>query len=85
MRRILIGLFEVVILVMGFCWLGPISSAYATPIVFTATGNPSVTGFVTIDDATFNGSPSQSVPNTQITDLSLSVFGFSFSFADVVP
>lgn len=60
-----------------------IAPAHATPVTFTATGNADVVGYVQFDDATFNGSSFQHVSNTQVTDLSLVVFGVSFGLADV--
>jgi hypothetical protein len=58
--------------------------ASAAPIRFVATGNANVSGYVEFDDADFDGSPFQFLSNSEILDLSLQVFGETFTLADVV-
>lgn len=58
--------------------------AQAAPITFTATGNANVVGYVTFDDADFDGTIFQFLANTEVVDLSLVAFGASFDLADVV-
>ena len=59
-------------------------AANANLITFTATGVEGVSGYVQFDDAAFDGTSLQLLSNSWITDLSLSVFGQIFTFADVV-
>jgi hypothetical protein len=58
--------------------------AAAAPIRFVATGNANVSGYVEFDDADFDGTNFQFLFNSEILDLSLEVFGESFTLADVV-
>jgi hypothetical protein len=58
--------------------------AQAATITFYATGHPEVDGFVSFDDAAFDGSDFQFVPNTAIVDLFVTAFGAVFGFEDVV-
>ena len=62
--------------------LGPMA-ANAGLVTFTATGNPDISGYVQFDDSFFDGSTFQYLSNAAITDLSLTVFGAVFTFADV--
>lgn len=57
--------------------------ADAAIITFGADNVPGVFGTVSIDDSLFDGSSSQWVSNTNITGLSMTVFGEVFTFADV--
>ena len=57
---------------------------WAALVNFNATGDPDVSGYVQFNDSFFNGASDQFVENTAITDLSLTVFGVTFSLADVV-
>ena len=57
--------------------------AHATLINFNATGVTGVSGYVQFDDVVFDGTSSQELPNTTITDLMLTVFGESYTVADV--
>ena len=59
-------------------------NANAALVKFTATGSPDVSGYVVFDDSSFTGSTADFVSNTAITDLSLTVLGYNFSFADVI-
>jgi hypothetical protein len=56
------------------------SNAQAALVRFTAVGSSEVSGFVEFDDSFFT---SPSVSNAAITDLSLTVQGFSFDSDDV--
>lgn len=56
----------------------------AAPVTFTATGDANVSGFVTFDDSAFDGTTFQFVSNSNITALSLTVFGTVFDLGDVV-
>jgi len=67
---------------MASWFAGP--SAKAALVDFNATGLASVTGFVQFDDTSFDGTASQFLSNSAITDLSLTVFGVSFDLGDVV-
>jgi hypothetical protein len=58
--------------------------AQAAPITFVATDDPGVSGFVTFDDAVFDGSAFQFVSNTAVLDLALTAFGAIFTTSDVV-
>jgi len=58
--------------------------AQAAPITFTATGNANVVGYVTFDDADFDGTDFQLLLNTDVVDLSIVAFGASFTLTDVV-
>ncbi|MBI3367355.1 MAG: PEP-CTERM sorting domain-containing protein [Burkholderiales bacterium] len=60
-----------------------VASALATPVRFNATGVAGVSGYVDIDNGTFDGTTFQFVSNTHITALSMSVFGQLFSLANV--
>jgi len=71
-------------LMLGFLLCLGTTGARAALITFNATGDPDVSGFVQFDDSLFNGGTFQFVLNTAVTDLSLTAFGASFSFADVV-
>jgi hypothetical protein len=64
--------------------LGFAPIAHAAPVTFTATGNANVIGSVTFDDSTFNGTTFQQIFNSEITALSLTVFGTVFDLGDVV-
>lgn len=57
----------------------------AAPITFVATGNANVSGSLTFDSSAFDGSSDQGISNTNITALSLTVFGQVFTLSDVVP
>ena len=59
-------------------------AANADPINFNATGVAGVSGYVQFDDADFDGTASQFLSNSLITDLALTVFGQVFTLADVV-
>ncbi|MEN6587585.1 MAG: PEP-CTERM sorting domain-containing protein [Sulfuricella sp.] len=60
-----------------------VGQAQASLFTFTATGDPNVSGFVQFDDLGFDGSNFQLVPNSFITALALSVFGQTYTLADV--
>lgn len=60
-----------------------INHAQASLITFNATGVAGISGYVQFDDLAFDGSSSQTLPNTFITDLALDVFGELYTFADV--
>lgn len=64
--------------------LGFSAVPFAAPINFFATGLADVSGFVQFDDSDFDGSSSQLVSNSLITDLNLMIFGEAFTLADVV-
>lgn len=59
-------------------------AANADLINFNATGVAGVSGYVQFDDADFDGTTSQFLSNSLITDLDLTVFGQVFTLADVV-
>lgn len=59
------------------------ASAQAAPITFVATGHADVSGYFTIDDTALTGSSEEFYLNTIITDLNLTAFGETFTFADV--
>lgn len=56
----------------------------AAPLTFTATGVPGITGSVTFDGSQFDGSSFQFLSNSAVLDLTLDVFGSTFTFVDVV-
>lgn len=60
-----------------------VGQAQASLITFNATGVAGVSGFVQFDDLSFDGSTNQFLPNSLITDLMLSVFGQTYTLADV--
>jgi hypothetical protein len=60
------------------------STVHASIIQFNAVGSADVTGYVLFDDSAFPGGSFDFVSNSAITGLSLTVFGFTFSFGDVV-
>jgi len=60
------------------------SLSWGSLVNFHATGNPDVSGYVQFDDSSFDGSTSQFLLNSSITDLSLTAFGSVFTLADVV-
>ncbi len=77
MRRTIIWKFA------AFCLLlGPMA-ANADLITFTATGVEGISGYVQFDDTDFNGTASQWVSNSFITDFYMSVFGETFVFGDI--
>lgn len=57
--------------------------AQGAAIAFHAKGVQGVSGFISILDDTFDGTNWQPVSNSQIVDLSLTVFGQVFSLSDV--
>jgi hypothetical protein len=59
------------------------SQVQASLITYNATGVTGISGYVQFDDISFDGSTFQAVPNTFITDLMLSVFGETYTLADV--
>lgn len=71
--------------VLGACAIAiGMSGAQAAPVVFNATGVVGVSGYVEFDDSLFDGTGSQFLTNTAITDLMLTVFGQSYGLGDVV-
>jgi hypothetical protein len=71
-------------LVLAICGLLlSVGQAQATLINFNATGVAGVSGYVQIDDSSFDGSASQFLSNTAITDLMLTVFGEIYTLANV--
>jgi hypothetical protein len=58
------------------------TGASANLVTFYATGSPDVSGYVQFDDSAFLGGTFDFISNTAITDLSLTVLGYSFVFAD---
>jgi hypothetical protein len=60
-----------------------VGQAQASLITFNATGVAGVSGYVQFDDTSFDGTSSQFLSNTTITDLMLSVFGQTYTLADV--
>jgi hypothetical protein len=58
--------------------------ADAALLSFNATGFPGISGFVEFDDSGFDGTSFQFYSNSNITNLSMTVFGETFSFGDVV-
>jgi len=64
--------------------LTAIQTAQAGSVTFFATGHPSVSGFVTFDDANFLGGTFDTIPNTDVIALDLTAFGFTFDLGDVV-
>ena len=57
--------------------------ARSTVVTFNATGVPGVSGFLQFDSSSFTGT-FDAVLNSQIVDLSLTVFGEVFDLGDVV-
>ena len=70
--------------VMGVALLLSSVTARAIPINFNASGLAGVFGYVEFDDTNFAGGPFDAISNSDIVDLSLSVFGNVFTLADVV-
>ncbi|MGA7181610.1 MAG: PEP-CTERM sorting domain-containing protein [Thiobacillaceae bacterium] len=71
------------LILTAFGLLLALGEAQASLINFDATGVAGISGYVQFDDSTFNGSTFQQVSNTNITDLTLNVFGQIYSLADV--
>ena len=69
---------------MGIALLFTSFTARAIPVNFNATGLADVVGYVEFDDTNFLGGTFDMVSNSDIIDLSLSVFGNVFTLADVV-
>ena len=69
---------------MGAALLLSSVTAHAIPITFNASGLAGVSGYVEFDDTNFLGGTNDSILNTDILDLSLTVFGNVFTLADVV-
>lgn len=57
--------------------------AQASLINFEATGVAGISGYVQFDDSIFDGSTFQLLSNTDITDLTLNVFGETYTLANI--
>ena len=74
--NVLLGLLTLIALLPGFAFAGLIN--------FNASGVAGVSGYVQFDDADFDGTASQFLSNSLITDFNMTVFGEMFTLADVV-